>query len=215
MWIDIEKSIASSVRDSVRVIQAVPKIMTPLASQGQSVIRKSPRLNVFCSFLAILAAASVLGCGGDAGEQPKAKEEKPLVFDNIGGAKPKIKLDGGEITPDGIEFDFGSSEVGQEFTHDFKITNVGDGLLEIEKGDVSCTKCTSFEVDNLKVKPGETATVKVKWKIVADTPRFEQYASIRMNLPPDAEPIFSSPFKCKVKGDVVQKIMVLPSLKVS
>lgn len=188
-----------------------------------------------CCFLGLI------GCADSAkkADDPKAaaeKGEKPLILTES-EARPKIEVTGGQRVTDGYEYDFGSTEVGQEFTHEFTIKNVGDALLELTPGKPSCGTCTSFVVDNEKLKPGETATIKVKWVIKSENPHFRQYVPLTANFPvlepmPGAKvgetsqdgpqsgpPPLGDPsaprseIRCFVKGQVVQKVMLRPTEK--
>jgi hypothetical protein len=164
------------------------------------------------------------------------KGEKPLMLTGS-EAQPKIEVSGGERIADGFEYDFGSTEVGQEFNHEFQIKNVGDGLLELTKGTASCMTCTSAVIDNDKLKPGETATFKMKWVIKSENPQFRQYVPVTANFPvlepmpgavgADAQPMGPQPgppalgdptkpraeIRFFVKGQVVQKVMLRPTDK--
>ena len=108
------------------------------------------------------------------------------------------------VVVDGATYNFGSTEVGQQFEHVFEIKNVGTADLTIEKGQPSCSTCTSFEVDNLRVKPNQSAKATVKWHIKSENPDFQQFAPIKTNDPDQAE------VKLYVKGKVVKRILLSP-----
>lgn len=182
-------------------------------------IRKDKPNNATVSgFVAIMLMGSAVlgltGCLGGSKTEPKTEattnSEKPLLL-TAEGAQPKAVITGGTIVPEGAEYDFGATEIGEEFTHVFQIKNEGDGTLELKKGPPSCTTCTSFEVDNLTLKPGETAKVTVKWQIKAEAPVFRQHVPLTTNLPKQDETAISSDIKLFVKGRVVQKLVLRPA----
>ena len=101
--------------------------------------------------------------------------------------------------------DFGSSEMDQEFQHVFEIKNTGQAELTLKKGTTSCSKCTSFEVDKLRLKPNEVAKATVKWKILNEVPEFRQSATITTNDPRRPE------VQLNVTGKVVRRFAMEPS----
>jgi hypothetical protein len=151
----------------------------------------------------------LVGCSKNSPTDDPRDAVKPLML-SAAQPRPKFELTGGTPLEDGAEFEFGSTEIGQEFTHEFTIKNVGDADLDLTKGQPSCGTCTSFEVDKLNVKPGETAKVTVKWKIQAENPVFRQHVPIKTNLDETIDGPRTSEIKLYVKGKVVQRIVLRP-----
>ncbi|MDB5387223.1 MAG: hypothetical protein JWM11_2869 [Planctomycetaceae bacterium] len=193
-------------------IKMSQEIMTRKDKQQKTAVR-----GILACLMLGTCVFGLIGCGDspkDEGTDKAAKEtDKPLVLASD-GAQPKAVLSGGTLIPEGIEFDFGSTEVGQEFTHVFHIKNEGDGQLAMKKGAASCQTCTSFEVDKLNLNPGETAAVTVKWKIGAENPQFRQFAPIETNMTKSEDGLHElSTLKFYVKGQVVQRIVISPKDK--
>ena len=119
---------------------------------------------------------------------------------NAGPVKrPKVQVLGS------AEYDFGSMELNSKRTHTFRVKNVGDAMLKLEIGRVTC-KCTVSDVADRDFAPGEIADVKLEWtgKTVTSDPDFYQTAEIKTN-DPDAKSI-----EFKIHGYVTENIRALP-----
>ncbi len=66
----------------------------------------------------------------------------------------------GVIKIDEPEFDFGYIPQEGEFVHNFVVTNVGDGVLNIVKVDPTCG-CTTAPIDKSSLEPGDTTLIRV------------------------------------------------------
>ncbi len=159
-----------------------------------------------CLTLGVLASCG-LGCNSSTSQSTATKPESSAAKTAEGAAadpaaktagKAKVEVLGGDT------YDFGSTEVGQQFDHVFEIKNVGTADLTLEKLPPSCSTCTSFEIDKLRLKPNEIAKATVKWHIKAETPEFRQYAPFKTNDPDQPE------VKMYVKGKVVKRIVLEP-----
>lgn len=72
---------------------------------------------------------------------------------------PKI-----EITPE--SYDFGTIVFGTIAEYNFKVKNSGKETLEIKRVATSCG-CTTAKVSQIKINPGETADLSVKYDTAA------------------------------------------------
>lgn len=160
---------------------------------------------VNCLAIVVLTCCAV-GCdsGAPPAAAPKAETSvtpaaaaTPTTADASKG-KPKAEVLGGDT------YDFGSTEVGQQFEHVFEIKNVGTADLTLEKGQPSCSTCTSFEVDKLLLKPNEIAKATVKWHVKSENPQFRQYAPVKTNDPDQPD------VKMHVVGKIVKRIVLEP-----
>ncbi|MES2789326.1 MAG: DUF1573 domain-containing protein [Planctomycetota bacterium] len=150
--------------------------------------------------LGVLASCSVGCSSGTSPATTPSADAKTAATPAAKPAGPKAKA----VVVGGDTFNFGSTEVGQQFEHIFVIKNEGDADLTLEKGTPSCSTCTSFDVDKLLIKPQESAKATVKWRIAAENPEFRQYAPVRTNDPDQPE------VKMYVTGKVVKRIVLSP-----
>lgn len=152
-------------------------------------------LGVLC-----LTAASLIGCGSQT-------SNNPAVSGQVGGSETKTAKASGKaskaVVVGGNEFNFGTTEVGQEFEHVFIVKNEGDADLVCVAGPPSCTTCTSFKIDKEKVPPGDSLRATVKWHIKNPNPEFRQYAPLVLDG--------GEELKLYVVGKVVKRILMEPS----
>lgn len=81
---------------------------------------------------------------------PKAENQKNI---------PKI-----EIAPEA--YDFGTVDFGKVMTFDFQVKNRGNEILEIKRVATSCA-CTTANISQEKINPGETAKLSVSYDTAA------------------------------------------------
>ena len=155
---------------------------------------------VSCLLLGVLTSCAV-GCnsGASPASAPASAANPVSTPTQAPQEQPKVVVMGGGT------HDFGSSEMDQEFQHVFEIKNTGQAELTLKKGTTSCSKCTSFEVDKLRLKPNEVAKATVKWKILNEVPEFRQSATITTNDPRRPE------VQLNVTGKVVRRFAMEPS----
>lgn len=113
------------------------------------------------------------------------------------GPQPKAVVD----EPD---FKFGRLAVMATGQHDFTIRNEGTVPLKLAKGHTTC-KCTGFTLGIQEIAPGDSATIHLEWKPVAEEEAFSQRATIWSNDPAYAE------IELRVEGEVVPVIKVVPA----
>lgn len=129
---------------------------------------------------------------------PAASKDQGTETKAHPGKGPKIVVVGGET------WEFGSTEVGEEFEHTFVIKNEGTADLTLKQGHPSCSTCTKFKVDKLLLKPGETANAHVTFHVTAKTAEFRQYAPVETNDPSRPE------VKMYVHGKVIERLILSP-----
>ncbi len=83
-------------------------------------------------------------------------------------------------------FDFGLMAPGSEGSHSFEITNAGDADLILRDGGTSC-KCTMTDMGIVKLPPGTSHTIQLKWAIQDAQSEFAQYALVKTNDPHQLE----------------------------
>lgn len=87
---------------------------------------------------------------------PKPRQIGPLPVASEKGPWPKVVVDS-------TNFAFGRMQVNSARTHTFEIRNEGDADLELLAGQPTC-KCTTFDVREKVVKPGQSTLLDIQWK---------------------------------------------------
>lgn len=86
------------------------------------------------------------------------------------------------VVANGERYSFGIMDRNQTRSHDFIIRNDGNAPLQIVKGATTC-KCTTSELANEELQPGEEATVRLEWTANSADLVFEQSAQFTTNDP--------------------------------
>ena len=105
--------------------------------------------------------------------------------DGIERPMPPLPADGEQlpaVAVDREEYDFGTMDVDAEGSHDFLITNTGQGTLKLVSGETSC-RCTLSKLDKDEVQPGGSATVTTTWTSNDSIGPYRQTAVIFTNDP--------------------------------
>jgi hypothetical protein len=108
-----------------------------------------------------------IGCQKEAGRpreaEPNMTAHEPPVVPIL--PPPPVEEKGARIRFEKVVHDFG--QVGPDTIHrcEFKFTNVGDDVLELQQPKSSCA-CTVGRLDKLEYAPGESSVLKVtKFKV--------------------------------------------------
>lgn len=154
----------------------------------------------------LLAGLMIIESGCDSSSaKPAAAPVTPATpAPPTPGAKapPTLVVEGGDT------FDFGTTEVGQEFEHTFVIKNEGDKPISMKAGIPSCATCTSFKLERGKpeemvtLKPKDSIKAFVKWHIKNENPEFRQFAPLMLDGGTD--------LKLYVVGKVTKRIVLSP-----
>ena len=97
---------------------------------------------------------------------------------NAAARGPRVHFVNGE------SHNFGTMEGDSRGTHVFRMKNIGDEPLNLEKGDTTC-KCTVSEMENGSIAPGKSVEITLSWEVI-DHPtgsEFRQIARFRTNDP--------------------------------
>ncbi|MEZ6118669.1 MAG: DUF1573 domain-containing protein [Pirellulaceae bacterium] len=78
--------------------------------------------------------------------------------------------------------DFGVMDPFTEKEHIFKLVNVGDGPLQLQLGNSTCS-CTVAQIPTKPILPGETAEILVQWQTKTNNRRFVETTTVRTNIP--------------------------------
>lgn len=101
-----------------------------------------------------------------------------------------------------IKYDFGTMEAGATRSHVFKVTNAGDGKLELVKNRSSC-QCTIAGVKKGGLAKGDSTEIKLEWTAKTG-PEFSQSVEICTNDPKHKM------LEIQVSGQVTSSIEIRP-----
>ena len=124
---------------------------------------------------AVLRLKSAPWDGTVEGVKGSQREAPPSQEALAGANTPEVKVDK-------EKYDYGVMDSQSEGHHDFKVTNVGEGTLTLEKGDKSC-KCTEFSIAKTRLKPGESTTVTLKWLAKSVEGQLHNRVTVKTNDP--------------------------------
>lgn len=166
----------------------------------------SNRVGTRSVVVSLLAGLLIMQSGCDSSSAKPAAapvtEITPAPVDPAAKTPPKLVVEGGDT------FDFGTTEIGQEFEHTFVIKNEGDKPISMKAGIPSCATCTSFKLERGKpeemvlLKPKDSIKAFVKWHIKNENPEFRQFAPLMLEGGTD--------LKLYVVGQVVKRIVLSP-----
>jgi hypothetical protein len=95
------------------------------------------------------------------------------------GPRPKVVVDA-------AEYDFGTRDIEvSNGSHDFVLTNAGDGPLELRQGGTSC-RCAMSKLGKEQIPPGGTAKITITWKHIDKLGPSRQTVTILTNDPAQA-----------------------------
>jgi len=86
------------------------------------------------------------------------------------------------VVVDQADFDFGRMDTQSHGSHEFRLTNRGDGPLRLERGTTTC-KCTVSTLRLTELLPGQSTIVLVEWKSTGDPGPYRESATILTNDP--------------------------------
>ncbi|MDA1231238.1 MAG: DUF1573 domain-containing protein [Planctomycetota bacterium] len=109
-----------------------------------------------------------------------------------------------KITYEETTFAFGQMAVHATNEHFFVIRNEGEADLVMKEGKTTC-KCTTFDVENKVLKPGEETKLKINWKGGAAPDRtFRHGGPVYTNDPRNPDVNFV------VEGEIAMPIELMP-----
>ena len=156
----------------------------------------------------IVLVAVLVGMGAGVGTAHLRLRSSEWNGDPIGtgeDAAVRAAADGGsgkaELSE--LEFDFGTMDESAKGRHDFMVTNVGEGVLEVTAGETSCG-CTMSEIEKSELAPRESTKVTITWNAEGRSGPFRQTASVFTSDPDHSRVTFT------VSGRIVQAVRVVP-----
>jgi len=100
----------------------------------------------------------------------------------LGGTALAEEAEGPRIRVDPTTFDFGKVRPGRSLRKEFRLRNLGDEPLVIERISKSC-RCTSAEVEEPFLKPGASTPLRVGLETPGVPGRVEERVLLRSNDP--------------------------------
>lgn len=100
----------------------------------------------------------------------------------LGGAALAEEAEGPRIRVDPIAFDFGKVRPERSLRKEFRLRNLGDQPLVIERVSRSC-RCTSAEVEESTLEPGGSTPLRVGLETPAVPGQVEERVLLRSNDP--------------------------------
>jgi hypothetical protein len=123
-----------------------------------------------------LAAISILMACNSTGTT-EAKNETAVETAGFGSNEPIIKFDS-------AIYNFGKIKTGDQVSHEFKFTNIGQVPLIIKDAKASCG-CTTPEFTREPIKPGESGSVHVIFDSSGKTGIQDKMITIIANTTPE------------------------------
>jgi hypothetical protein len=166
-----------------------------------------------------VAVALLLGTAGGLGAamlevgRPVSQETLTEVLLNPADSRmPSLPPPGGprpKATIDQEEYDFGTMDSDEEGTHEFVVTNTGEGELVLTKGDTTC-RCAvaelggSEEEHEVKIGPHKSGKITLSWTLKDFVGPFRQSATIFTNDPGRRR------LELSVRGEVTTSLRISP-----
>ena len=146
----------------------------------------------FACFLQVICGGNQVVATGDSNIEPTA-----------GSAKAKTTTKGPAITFEKVVHDFGDIGPGSENIWEFKFTNTGDKLLKIARVRKTCG-CTPYELAKKQYAPGESGTLKVRYKASSRPDSEKKTLTVYSN------DWVNSEVKLTIKARILQRISHFP-----
>jgi hypothetical protein len=156
--------------------------------------------------IASIVLGAALGSGISWGyfhDSPALAVVAPAV-----GPRPVVTKGQPKVAVDSHFHDFRQVEHNVKVSHAFKLTNVGDRLLELEPGTTTCSRCTIATLEKNRLKPGESTRVTIEYTPTQSQPIFRQHASIKTNDPEQKL------VELNIEGTVSSRFRVMPQVLV-
>lgn len=146
---------------------------------------------------ALLGAASAALKTNLVPWHPEAAPRETTAGEERGARAPQVAVDGAEHR-------FGVKGLEEEGRHEFKITNVGTGILRLGRGTTTCS-CVLSELPVSEIAPRQSARVTLKWKSKGQAGPYQQSGTVLTNDPQQPRVLLS------VKGKYVAPLQAVPA----
>jgi hypothetical protein len=98
--------------------------------------------------------------------QPESRDANPA-----GGPQAVI---------DCLEYNFGTLDLEKSGRHEFTVTNRGNALLKLTKGETTC-RCTASDLERTELSPGESTKITLNWRPTSEPGPYQQSATFYTN----------------------------------
>jgi hypothetical protein len=133
-------------------------------------------------------------------------EKIPSAETESGGkADPSPDTKNGPIAAiDQLNYNFGTLDIEKSGKHEFTISNRGNEVLKLTKGETTC-RCAAGDLEKPEIAPGESAKIRLSWHPTAEVGAYEQSASFYTNDPKKKK------IKITITGKITASLRILPA----
>lgn len=131
---------------------------------------------------------------GLPGIDSRAADDHPLPS----GSAPLPK-----VVVDKLEYDFGTMDVEDKGSREFTVSNRGDALLKLTKGETTC-RCAASELEQTELLPGKSTKITLNWHPTEEPGPYQQSATFLTNDPRKPH------FKITVSGKITATLRIRP-----
>ncbi len=141
-------------------------------------------------------------------------EGLPAVDAKVGGAEANPSDVGPypQVGIDCLKYDFGTLDLEQKGRHEFTVTNRGNALLKLTKGETTC-RCTASDLEKTELSPGESTKIILNWRPTAEPGPYEQTATFYSNDP--GKPRFTITITGKITATIRARPATLTMSRIS
>jgi hypothetical protein len=125
-------------------------------------------------------------------------EGGPATHSQTGAPAPKVSVDR-------LEYDFGTLDVENKGRQEFIVTNRGNALLKLTKGDTTC-RCTASDLDKSELPPGESTQIVLTFRPADEPGPYKQSATFYTNDPTRPE------FTLTITGKITATLRLKPAV---
>jgi hypothetical protein len=109
-----------------------------------------------------------------------------------------------KVVVDKLDYNFGTLDIEKNGKHEFTVSNQGNALLKITKGETTC-RCATGDLEKSELPPGESTQLRLNWRPTAEVGPYEQTASFYTNDP------LKPKFTIKISGKITATLRILPA----
>jgi hypothetical protein len=131
-------------------------------------------------------------------------EGLPVVEGRAGDGAAAPGSPAPKVAVDQLEYDFGKMEIEKSGRREFTVTNQGNALLKLTKGETTC-RCTASDLEKSELAPGESTKITLSWRPTAEPGPYKQTATFYTNDP------HKSRFTITISGTITATLRARPA----